>query len=148
MCWTFNTPSNIYLLSLTIDKICLQNKRKNRMLSQTDLFSIIYRGNKMKKLVEGYELSQEKTWEIAHVYFYFKLSFKWQTTVDFGIMKDGSLMRNTRKYHCLFQMQNLFQNGANDISEMVNMACRVFLKRPKFCVVRIVLFCSNFVRLW
>ena len=37
-------------------------------------------------------------------------------------------------HHYLFHMQNLFQNGAHDVSEMVNIICS-FL-RSEFCEVR------------
>ena len=50
------------------------------------------------------------------------IDFKCQTTVIFGIMKDGSLMRNTLSViNCLID--------ANDISEMVNMIYRFLSKR-------------------
>ena len=48
-------------------------------------------------------------------------------------MKDGSFMLNTLKHHYLFHMQNLFQNGANDILEMVNIISRFFCQKyPNF----------------
>ena len=37
------------------------------------------------------------------------------------------------KHHYLFHMQNLFQNGANDISEMANIISRFFVRKdPNF----------------
>ena len=42
-----------------------------------------------------------------------------QTSVIFGVKKDGRLIINTLTI-ILFHMQNLFQNGPNGISEMVN----------------------------
>ena len=36
------------------------------------------------------------------------------------------------KHHYLFHMQNLFQNGAKDISEMVNIMYRFLSKDPDF----------------
>ena len=38
---------------------------------------------------------RQKTYEIFHVYYIFSSSFMCQTTVIFGIMKDGSLIFNT-----------------------------------------------------
>ena len=35
------------------------------------------------------------------------------------------------KHHCLFRIQSLFQNGANDISEMVYIIRQVFVKKIK-----------------
>ena len=55
-------------------------------------------------------------------------SFKYQTTVIFGIMKDGSLIKNSSKRH-LFHMQKLFLDGANDISEIVNIIYRFLSKK-------------------
>ena len=63
--------------------------------------------------------------EITHVKYNFKLGLKCQAIVIFGIMKDYS------KHHYLFHMQNLFQNGASDISEMVNVICMLFVKNIK-----------------
>ena len=40
-----------------------------------------------------------------------------QTTVIFGIMKDRSLVLNTLASLNCFTCINLFQNGANDMSE-------------------------------
>ena len=40
-----------------------------------------------------------------------------QTTVIFGITKDGSLVLNTFASLNCFTFRNLFQNGANDMSE-------------------------------
>ena len=40
-----------------------------------------------------------------------------QTTVIFGITKDGSLVLNTLASENCFICRNLFQNGANDMSE-------------------------------
>ena len=44
-----------------------------------------------------------------------------KTTVIFGTMKDGSLVLNTLASFNCFTYRNLFKNGANDMSEMVNM---------------------------
>ena len=38
---------------------------------------------------------RQKTYEIFHVYYIFYSGFMCQTTVIFGIMKDGSLVLNT-----------------------------------------------------
>ena len=38
---------------------------------------------------------RQKTYEISHVYSIFYSGFMCQTTVNFGIMKDGSLVLNT-----------------------------------------------------
>ena len=43
-----------------------------------------------------------------------------------GIMRDGSFILNTRY---LFHMKNLFQNGANDTTELVNINSRIFVKK-------------------
>ena len=59
----------------------------------------------------------KKTYEIFHVYCIFYSGFICQTTVIFGITKDGSLVLNTlASWNCL-TCRNLFQNGANGMSE-------------------------------
>ena len=52
------------------------------------------------------------------------------------------------KHYYLFHMRTLFQNGANAISEMDNIIYKFLSKRSKFCVVRIIRFCSNFANFW
>ena len=60
---------------------------------------------------------RQKTYEIFHVYCIFYSGFTCQTTVIFGITKDGSLVLNTSASWNCFTCRNLFQNGANDMSE-------------------------------
>ena len=50
-------------------------------------------------------------------------------------MKDESFMLNALSmHHYLFHMQDLFQNGANDISEMINIMSSFFVKKiPILC---------------
>ena len=49
--------------------------------------------------------------------FIFYSGFMCQTTVIFGITKDGSLVLTTLASWNCFTCRNLFQNGANDMSE-------------------------------
>ena len=60
---------------------------------------------------------RQKTYVIFHVYCIFYSGFICQTTVIFGITKDGSLESNNLASWNCFTCRNLFQNGANDISE-------------------------------
>ena len=60
---------------------------------------------------------RQKTYEIFDVYCIFYSGFRCQTTVIFGITKDGSLVSNTLASWNCFTCRNLFQNGANDMSE-------------------------------
>ena len=60
---------------------------------------------------------RQKTCEIFHVYCIFYFGFMCQTTVIFGITKDGSLESNNLASWNCFTCRNLFQNGANDMSE-------------------------------
>ena len=69
---------------------------------------------------------RQKTYEIFHVYCIFYSGFRCQTTVIFGITKDGSLVLNTLASWNCFTSRNLFQNGANDMS-----ACLTF--ETAFC---------------
>ena len=55
---------------------------------------------------------RQKTYEIFHVYCIFYSGFMCQTTVIFGIMKDGSLESNILASWNCFTCRNLFQNGA------------------------------------
>ena len=60
---------------------------------------------------------RQKTYEIFHVYCIFYSGFMCQTTVIFGITKDGSLaFYPLASWNCCTS-RNLFQNGANDMSE-------------------------------
>ena len=60
---------------------------------------------------------RQKAYEIFHVYCIFYSGFMCQTTVIFWITKDGSLVLNTLASWNCFTCRNLFQNGANDMSE-------------------------------
>ena len=51
----------------------------------------------------------------------------------FGIMKEGSLLLNTLSI--IISCAEPLSNGANDISEMVDILCRFLSKRSKFCVI-------------
>ena len=59
----------------------------------------------------------EKTCKIFHVYCIFYSGFMCQTTVIFGVTKDGSLVLNPLATWNCFTCRNLFQNGAKDMSE-------------------------------
>ena len=73
---------------------------------------------------------RQKTYEIFHVYCIFYSGFMCQTTVIFGITKDGSLVLNTLASWNCFTSSNLFQNGANDMSECLT--CETaFVKKLK-----------------
>ena len=81
-------------------------------------FEVLYkdpdsRNNEIFKGTNG----RQKTYEIFHVYCIFYSGFMCQTTVIFGITKDGSLVLNTLASWNCFTCRNLFQNGANDMSE-------------------------------
>ena len=60
---------------------------------------------------------RQKTYEIFHICCIFYSGFMCQTTVIFGITKDGNLVLNTLAYWNCFTCRNRFQNGANDVSE-------------------------------
>ena len=71
---------------------------------------------------------RQKTYEIFHVHCIFYSGFMCQTTVIFGITKDGSLILNTLTSWNCFTCRNLFQNGANDMSECLTFE-RLFVKK-------------------
>ena len=71
---------------------------------------------------------RQKAYEIFHVYCIFYSGFMRQTTIIFGITKDGSLVLNTSASWNCFTCRNLFQNGANDMSECLTFQT-VFCKK-------------------
>ena len=86
-----------------------------------------------------------KTVRICHVYCNFKLGFTCRITVIFGTLKDGSLLINTLASNICFSYRNVFQNGVDALSKIVD----AFLsKNSKFYLVRIIRKCSNFASLW
>ena len=91
---------------------------------------------------------RQKTYEIFHVYCIFYSGFMCQTTVICGITKDGSFLLNTLASWNCFSCRNLFQNGANDMSECLTCETAFCKKSSKFFKVRIILFWSNFPSLW
>ena len=76
-----------------------------------------------------------KTVRVCHVYFYFKIGCTCRITVIFGTMKDGSLLINTLASNICFSYRNMFQNGVDALSKIVD----AFLsKSSKFYLVRII----------
>ena len=114
------TTSRLYVCCL------ISNLRQTRPLS----FHWFLHGNNIKG-TNG----RQKTYEIFHVYCIFYSGFRCQTTVIFGITKDGSLVLNTLASWNCFTCRNLFQNGANDMSE-----CLTF--KTAFCK-KLKILCSS-----
>ena len=86
-----------------------------------------------------------KTVRACHVYCNFEIGFTCRITVIFGTLKDGSLLINTLTSNICFSYRNMFQNGADALSKIVD----AFLsKSSKFYLVRIIRLCSNFASLW
>ena len=75
---------------------------------------------------------RQKTYEIFYVYCIFYSGFMCQTTVIFGITKDGSLVLNTLASWNCFTCRNLFQNGANDMSECLTFETAFCKKAQNF----------------
>ena len=73
---------------------------------------------------------RQKTYEIFHVYCISYSGFMCQTTVIFKITKDGSLVLNTLASWNCFTCRNLFQNGANDMSECLTIE-KAFCKKAQ-----------------
>ena len=87
-----------------------------------------------------------QTFQVYHVYCNFILGYICPITVNFGTLKDGSLLINifAASNNC-FSDRNIFQNGVKALSKIDD----AFLtKRWKFYLVRIIRFCSNFASLW
>ena len=76
-----------------------------------------------------------KTVRVCHVYGNFKIGFTCRITVIFGTLKDGSLLNNTLASNICFSYRNMFQNGVDALSKIVD----AFLsKSSKFHLVRII----------
>ena len=76
-----------------------------------------------------------KTVRVCHVYCSFKIGFTCRITVIFGTLKDGSLLINTLASNICFSSGNIFQNGVDTLSKIVD----AFLsKSSKFYLVRII----------
>ena len=76
-----------------------------------------------------------KTARVCHVYCNFKIGFTCRIAVIFGTLKDGSLLINTLVSNICFSYRNMFQNGVDAVSKIVD----AFLsKSSKFYLVRII----------
>ena len=77
----------------------------------------------------------DKTVRVCHVCCNFKIGFACRITVIFGRLKDRSLLMNTLASNICFSYKNMFQNGVNALSKIVD----AFLsKSSKFYLVRII----------
>ena len=76
-----------------------------------------------------------KTVRVCHVYCNFKIGFTCRITVIFGTLKDGSLLINTLASNICFSYRNMFQNGVDALSKIVD---AVLSKSSKFHLVRII----------
>ena len=76
-----------------------------------------------------------RTIRVYHVYCNLKIGFTCRITVIFGTLKDGSLLINTLASNICFSYRNMFQNGVDALSNIVD----AFLsKSSKFYIVRII----------
>ena len=76
-----------------------------------------------------------KTVRVCHVYCNFKIGFTCRITVIFGTLKDGSLLNNTLASNICFSYRNMFHNGIDALSKIVD----AFLSNgSKFHLVRII----------
>ena len=76
-----------------------------------------------------------KTVRGCHVYCNFKIGFTCRINVNFGTLKNGSLLINTLASNICFSYRNMFQNGVDAVSKIVD----AFLsKSSKFYLVRII----------
>ena len=76
-----------------------------------------------------------KTVRVCHVYCNFKIGFTCRIPVIFGTLKDGSLLINTLASNICFNYRNVFQNGVDALSKIVD---AFFSKSSKFYLVRII----------
>ena len=76
-----------------------------------------------------------KTVRVCHVHCNFKIGFTCRITVIFGTLKDGSLFINTLASNICFSYRNMFQNGVDPLSKIVD---ALLSKSSKFYLVRII----------
>ena len=75
------------------------------------------------------------TVRVCHVYCNFKIGFTCRITLIFGTLKDGSLLIDTLASIICFSYRNMFQNGLDALSKIVD----AFLsKSSKFYLVWII----------
>ena len=92
---------------------------------------------KLKECVKALRVRAffHKAVRVCHVYCNFKIGFTCRITVIFGTLKDGSLLINTLASNICFSYRNMFQNGVDALSKIVD----AFLsKSSKFHLVRII----------
>ena len=76
-----------------------------------------------------------KTVRVCHVYCNFKIGFTCRITVIFGTLKDGSLLINALASNICFSYRNMFQNGVDALTKIVD----AFLSKSlKSYLVRII----------
>ena len=76
-----------------------------------------------------------KTFRVCHVYCNFIIGFTCRIAIIFGTLKDESLLINTLASNICFSCRNMFQNGVDALSKIVD----AFLpKSSKFFLVRII----------
>ena len=61
-----------------------------------------------------------KTVRVCHVYCNFKIGFTCRITVIFGTLKDENLLINTLASNICFSYRNMFQNGVDALSKIVD----------------------------
>ena len=76
-----------------------------------------------------------KTVRVCHVYCNFNIGFTCRITVTFGTLKDRNLLINTLASNICFSYGNMFQNGVDALSKIVD---AVLSKSWKFHLVRII----------
>ena len=95
----------------------------------------INNGNEIHKYNLRVRAFSHKTVRVCHVYCNFKIGFTCRITVIFGTLKDGNLLINSLASNVCFSYRNMFQNGVDALSKIVD----AFLsKSSKFHLVRII----------
>ena len=121
--------------------------------SPKDEYLIFRQKKKKKKKKRGRKIFtslrvravSHKTVRVCHVYCNFKLGFTCRITVIIGTLKDGSLLINTSASKHCFRYRNMFQNGFDALSKIVD---AFVSKSSEFYLVPIIQKCSNFASLW
>ena len=118
--------------SLLTRRVSALDKHQNQSASALFCLNLEHKENMQLLRVRAFF---HKTVRVCHVYCNFKIGFMCRITVIFGTLKDESLLINTLASNICFSYRNMFQNGVDALSKIVD----AFLsKSSKFHLVRII----------
>ena len=123
---------SIMTLSKMSKKKKKKKKKKNLLFSKANTSSVSVAHKLVTLRVRAFF---HKTIRVCHVYCNFKIGFTCRITVIFGTLIDGSLLINTLASNICFTYRNMFQNGVDALSKIVDAFSS---KSSKFHLVLII----------